>query len=168
MKKRMAAVLPVFVLGCATTMLPYQVTTDVDRSVTFDDIRKDPEALSGKKIVLGGEIIQARALKEGTEMEILQKPLDYYDVPLVTDESHGRFLVTFKEFLDPQVFKEGRRITIVGEVKGKKVLPLGGTEYAYPSIAGRYVQLWPQRQEEYYYPQFQFGIGVYRWYPYWW
>jgi len=147
-------------------MIPYEVIKDVDRKISFEDIKKDPDVFTGKKVVLGGEIIETQALKDGTQIEILQKPLDYYDVPLMTDESQGRFLVMFKEFMDPQVFKSGRRVTVVGEVKGKKTLPLGGTEYTYPYLEGRHIQLWAQRED--YYPQFHFGIGVYRGYPYYW
>jgi len=151
--------------GCVAA-IPYELTKDVDRNITFENVMKDPDTFMGKKVVFGGEIIETRVLKEGTQVEILQKPLDYYDVPLVTDESQGRFLAMFKEFLDPQVFKSGRRVTIVGEVEGKQTLPLGGTEYIYPSIRGQHIHLWPHTEEYYYYPHFDFGIGLYRWYPY--
>ncbi len=160
-----AAALLAAVCGCAAA-IPYEYTKGADRTISFDQVRNNPDSVAGKKVVVGGEIIETKALKDETRIEILQKPLDYYDVPLYTDESHGRFLVTVKGFLDPQVFRSGRRVTVVGTVKGKVTLPLQGTEYTYPELEGDHIQLWPPEGGYYNYPPVQFGIGIYRWYPY--
>ena len=70
--------------------------------------------------MLGGVIVASRNAKEGTFIEILQKPLDSDGRPLDTDATEGRFLVQSDEFLDSAVYHRGRLITVVAEVAGRK------------------------------------------------
>ena len=73
--------------------------------------------------------------------------------------SCGRFLVHFEGFLDPAIYAKGRRITVLGEVAGKRVLPLKEMEYSYPVLLPREHYLW--RPEDFYgTPSFHIGIGV--------
>lgn len=108
--------------GCATPVIPESLEPQVDKAVTFNQIVESPDSYRGKVVVVGGEILKAKALKGGTQLEVLQLPLDSDQEP-VTDrmESKGRFLALQKEFLDPATIAEGTRVTIVGEVTGASV-----------------------------------------------
>ena len=69
--------------------------------------------------MLGGEVLSAKRLAEGTRLEVLQLPLDDAQQPALTrTDSQGRFLAIEKEFLDPAMFPQNTRVTIVGEVTG--------------------------------------------------
>ncbi len=82
--KQWAGIVLFLAWGCVA-MIPYEVIKDVDRKISFEDIKKDPDVFTGKKVVLGGEIIETQALKDGTQIEILQKPLDYYCLLYTSD-----------------------------------------------------------------------------------
>ncbi len=84
--------------------------------------------------MLGGMIVAARNTKEGTLIEILQKPLDTDGRPLDTDSSEGRFLVQSETFLDSAVYHPGRLATVVAEVIGRKEQPLDEIVYSYPLL----------------------------------
>jgi outer membrane lipoprotein len=143
-------------VSCAPPF-PKEVLEKVDRSISFRDLREDPEHYKGRWVMAGGAIIDVKNIKEGSFLEVLQRPLDGRGEPLRTDATEGRFLVFSEQFLDPAVYPRGRAITVVAEVAGKKVLPLGDIEYRYPLLNARAIHLW----EPYTGPAFHFGIGVF-------
>jgi outer membrane lipoprotein len=132
------------VAGCAERLvIPRSLEEQVDTAITFTQLRDQPAHHRGRLVLLGGLVLKADRLKDRTQLEILQLPLDSLHLPrapLVTTE--GRFLAYQKPFLDPATFSEGTRVTLVGEVTGSAVQDLGGTEYSYPTIEIKYLKLW--------------------------
>jgi len=144
-------------VGCAPPF-PRETLDKVNRNVTFEDLKKDPEKFKGTVVMFGGMIVAAKNTPEGTLIEILQKPLDTLGKPLETDVTEGRFLVQSDIFLDPAVYHQGRLVTVVAEVIGRKELPLDEIIYPYPLLIAKDMHLWgPSRG-----PRFIFGIGVSR------
>jgi outer membrane lipoprotein len=143
-------------VGCAPTF-PRQITDRVDRHITFKELQADPDKSKGAWLMLGGIIVSSRNAKEGTYLEILQKPLDSDGRPLDTDATEGRFLVQAEEFLDAAVYSSGRMITVVGEVTGRMTMPIDETTYQYPLLAAKALHLWRPS----YGPQFFFGVSVF-------
>lgn len=144
-------------VGCAPPF-PKELLEKVEKNIPFAVLQKEPEKYAGKLLMVGGVIVDTKNLKEGTRIEVLQKPLDGEGRPELTDETGGRFLVMTQQFLDGAVYHRGRPITVVGEVAAPQVLPLGEMEYHYPVIAAKALHLW----SPYSGPQFSIGVGVYR------
>ena len=67
-------------------------------------------------------------------------------------------------YIDPYVFRRGRRITVAGEIQGKKIMRLGDLEYPYPLLQSKQIYLWG----EYYYYYYPYPYPYYWHYPYWW
>ena len=87
----------------------------------------------------------------------MQRPLDWTEEPEFR-RSEGRFIVHVEGYVDPYVFRRGRRMTVAGEIEGRKVMRLGELEYPYPLLLSKQIYLWG----EYYYYPYPY------WYPYWW
>jgi outer membrane lipoprotein len=128
--------------------------------------------------MLGGEVLNAKRLKDATRIETLQLPLDEDGIP-VTDRtaSEGRFLAVKKEFLDPATLPHGTRVTIVGEVTGAATLPLDETEYTYPVLEIKDLKVWQKmdvlarQYRPYPYRPYPYGPLYWRpwgYSPYWW
>ena len=125
--------------GCSPPF-PRDLLDRVDGNASFAAIRKEPAQYAGKLVMLGGTIVDAVQLKEGTRLEVLQRPLDGGGRPLLTDETGGRFLVLTRQFLDSAVYHRGRTVTVIGAVEAPQMLPLGEIE------AGSYFfELWIRR-----------------------
>jgi outer membrane lipoprotein len=132
------------VTGCAASPFPEALTRSVNRSLSVAQIRADPQAYRGTRVILGGEIL-ATAPKAGeTEIEVLSRGLDSGDAPERSDSSSGRFLVRMAGFLDPAVYARGRRVTVLGTVAGVEERPVGELPYVYPVIAAERIKLWPK------------------------
>jgi outer membrane lipoprotein len=153
-----AATLGISVIAGCSPPFPKELLEKVEKNVPFAALQKESEKYAGKLLMVGGVIVDTKNLKEGTRIEVLQKPLDGEGRPEQTDETGGRFLVVTQQFLDGAVFHRGRLITVIGDVAPPQVLPLGEIEYRYPVVAAKALHLW----SPYAGPYFSVGVGVYR------
>lgn len=154
-----------FTAACAP-VISKDIRDQVARDLSFKEVLQDPEAYKGKLVLWGGVIIKAENQKEGTLIEVLQKPTDREGRPKAVDHSDGRFLALYNGFLDVAIYSRDREVTIAGEIKEKRVLPLGDIQYAYPLILVRELHLWPAERKERLYPYpYPRPYGPY---PWWW
>jgi outer membrane lipoprotein len=164
--------------GCASAF-PEDALRSVDRSVTVTALRQHPDAYLGRRVMLGGDIIATRPLPDRTEVELLSKPLAADDRPPLGDASDGRVIVTTPHFLDPAVYAERRRLTVIGTVTGAEERKIAELPYRYPVVAADVIQLWPREvivpayapAWPYFYPwPYRYGWRYRGWGPgpYWW
>ena len=137
--------------GCVSgsEVVPEMLQAQIDSSVPFLKIREDPEQYRNIVVILGGEILSARRLQEGTRLELLHLPLDGSNEP-VHDRttSQGRFLALEPSFLDPATLPPNTRVTLVGEVSGVKKANLDDMEYSYPTLVLKHLHVWPELEFE--------------------
>ncbi len=150
-------ILAAFLTAC-TQAIPQESLKTADPNLTFQMLIKDPEQYRGKNILTGGQILGTTVRAGETWIEVLQRPLDWQHKPKDTDESSGRFLIRFESFADPAIYIPGKKITVLGEVLGKKVQPLKDMDYAYPVLTPRDHYLWKPESDGG--PMFHFGIGI--------
>jgi outer membrane lipoprotein len=116
----------------------------------------NPEAYRGKVLLVAGTIIEAKNLREGTRLEILQYPTNSRGRPQTDQPSGGRCLILAPDYLETAVYRPGRTVTVAGEVVGQRELPLGEATYRYPALVPRELYLW---QEGDGLPQLHIGFG---------
>ena len=144
--------------GCAP-LISKELRRELSPDITFKNVIKDPDAHKGKTILISGIILGSKNTKEGTLIEILQKPADIGGRPKDVDDSDGRFLALYDGYLDTAIYSRGRDAAVAGEITGKRVLPLGEIDYIYPLISIKEIYLFKVRKEE----RFRYCP-----YPYWW
>ena len=153
--------------------LSKEVMQQVNESLTYPLVQKDPQMFVGKTVLWGGVIVKTTNRQDETILEIRQSDLDIEKRPKSPDSSAGRFIVRQPGFLDPVIYKEGREITLAGEIVGKETLPLGGIQYTYPVILAKEVHLWEKVDPRLYpypywdYPPYWGPYGSPYGYPYW-
>lgn len=149
---------------CLGSCFPFslELRQQIDPNLTFAHIKKDPTVYKSQKVLLGGVIIEVKNKPEETILIIRQAELDLAKRPKNLDQTAGRFMVKYKGFLDPDIYYNGREITVIGEIEGKEALPLGEIFYAYAIIIAQEIKLWPKRIE---FLPLYFGYGER---PYFW
>jgi outer membrane lipoprotein len=152
----------ILVTACASQrVVPELLEPLVDRTVGFREILSAPESYQGKVVVLGGVVLKAKRLKAGTQIELLQLPLDTRERPILDrQQSLGRFLAIQQEFLDPATIVEGSAMTIVGEVSGAKTDYLDDVEYRYPVVIMKHLHPWPVPSYDNTQPRPRFSLGL--------
>jgi outer membrane lipoprotein len=167
-------------LGCAH-VISDTVRAQAEPSLAFVQLRDNPDAHKGRTVILGGEILETTNLREGTRLEVLQKPLSRSEAPMMTDSTGGRFMALCDDYLDPAIYAKGRRVTVAGSVLGSYTGKVGEVDYRYPLISCQETHLWPRTvvlprpyyHDPWYGPRYPYPYAFwpphYRWpyYRYW-
>jgi outer membrane lipoprotein len=153
-----------FLSGCAH-VISKDLRAKSDPSLTFGQVIKNPDGFKGKMVIWGGEIVETVNQRDGsTQIEVFQKPLGWRGEPRDIATSEGRLLILADKYLDPYIFRSGRKVTVMGEILGEKIKPLGEMDYRYPLLSGKQIHLWPE-YASYPYPYYYYDPW---WgYPYW-
>lgn len=159
--------LAAFLAGCASGgVVPAALQAQLDKTLTFPLLRESPDSYRGHLLVLGGEVLSAKRLKDGTRIEVLEIPLDSSLQPgLDRTTSQGRFFAVQKEFLDPATIPPGTRLTLVGEVTGALADKLDETDYTYPVMEIKSLKVWPRGDTLSHVPYYYYPPSFY-WRPY--
>lgn len=127
----------------------------------------------GSTVRWGGVIIDTRNEENKTCFEILSRNLGKYMRPELEDSTLGRFIACKDGFYDPEVFAEGREITLTGTVRTIEEHPVDDFNYRYPVLDAKDIVLWEKRKQvivynnPYYYPFYGGFYGGWGWgYPY--
>lgn len=105
----------------------------------------DPAAMKGDTVVWGGVIAELENTTTGTRLEVVSRPLDRQGRPRALDDSRGRFRAHSGDFLDPQIYREGREVTVRGAIHGIEEGTIGDYAYTFPVLQADAVYLWPRR-----------------------
>jgi len=127
--------------ACGPRLIPTGI--EIDRHLTFEAVKAEPDAHKGKWMIVGGEIINIQNLKEMTEIEVLEQPLVSGRYPSKTRLSRGRFILVATSFLDPELFKPGRQITAAARVFGGRSKTIGEALLVVPLYEEPQIHLWP-------------------------
>jgi outer membrane lipoprotein len=167
-------------MGC-THVISQPLRQQAQPPVSFAELKTNPEALKGRMVIVGGEILQTTNLRDSTRIEVLQRPLSDSESPKLTETTGGRFMALCKEYLDPAVYAQQRRITVAGKVLGTYEGKVGEADYTYPLVSCEETHIFPSATAQllwyasnpwwyggpYYYP---WMVGAYPyafWGPYW-
>ncbi len=158
----------------ACAVISRQVRSQAYPPIAFEDLLQNPDAYLGKTVILGGYVIKTCNQGGGTLIFVLQSPLGLGEEPGSRDASRGRFIVSAKGFLDPEVYSKDRRITVAGKVAGSRVEPEAQMRYRYPVLQSIEIHLWPKYESSAPYPYYYgpWFYGHYYWglhyhhYPY--
>lgn len=131
---------------------------------SFAAVLANPDAYQGRIVIWGGVILQTTPTPQGTEVTILQTPLDSWEEPDQARFTQGRFIAKASGFLDPALYARGHRATVAGAIAGKKMELLGMAAYAWPVVEVQELYLWPPEPMPYYYAP----PGPYWGYPWGW
>lgn len=163
--------------GCASNV-PREIQDPPVADLTVNQVRSDIDEYTGNTVRWGGIIASVENRENETWVEVVAQDLGSYGQPRDEDSSYGRFLVRIEEFIDPQIYAEGRELTVAGVVESRIVRPIGEHPYTYPLIRATAYHLWPEyaeydRRNDYFmryhygYPFYRgYGFGYRGYYPY--
>jgi outer membrane lipoprotein len=149
--------------GCAYP-ISKELRQEATKDLTFSIVLQDPTAYIGSIVLWGGRIIETIPQTEGSEILVLETPLDYLEEPEADKYSQGRFIGKSSKLLDPEIYKKGKKITLAGEIIGKETRPLGKARYTYPVVMIKELYLW-KKEQAYIYPPPYYWYGPYGPYP---
>ena len=81
--------------GCVHS-ISKDLRKDLDPTLNFERLLKSPEEFIGKRVMFGGVIVETRVLPQGTEVEVVQKEIDFKGYPKMGNKTGGRFITHFR------------------------------------------------------------------------
>ncbi len=144
--------------GCASSPISKTLRQEASKDLTFERAVKDPNAYKGTLVIWGGYIVAVANTPAYTELTVLETPLESADEPGLAEGSQGRFLARINKFLDPAVYRKGRKVTVAGKISGQETRQLGKIDYAYPVLDADEIHMWAREKPYPYDPAFEFGF----------
>jgi outer membrane lipoprotein len=124
--------------------------------IPFKAVRKDIEKYKGSTFIWGGFIVAIKTTDEGTEIEIVQNPLDKYGDIIDPDFSYGRFIALHTRELDELIYEPDRFVTVAGRLAGARTVTRKERKYVYPLLQVTEIFLWKE-ETIYYVPDYWYG-----------
>jgi outer membrane lipoprotein len=137
----LAISLALFFQGCTYAISP-EYARQADSTISFHEIKQDPELYQGKLVIIGGTIAQVSSTDHGTLLEVVERSLDYWGRPKRTDETDGRFLLSHPAHLNTLLYAPGREITAAALVHGTEAAALADPDLRVPLFVSKELKLW--------------------------
>lgn len=153
------------IVGCAPPVLKKELITQATVA-TPSEIKASPEASKGRLFILGGIIVGVKNELEGSMIEAIFMGVDQKGY--LKEEYGPRFFARTKDFIDPVIYRTGRKVTIAGEFTGTLKGKIGDMEYEYLIFEIKDLYLWPEEKIYLAPPPWWYDPWYYWWYDPWW
>ena len=150
-------------LSACGTRIPPEIKESPGDSPGIGQVRDMADAYISQKVRWGGVILQTENRQDSSWVTIVSFPVDKDGEPQVSDQSNGRFIARFEEFVEPLVFSAGREITVVGTLLATETQEVGEFAYEYPVVKVDHHYIWPEKKDPVY-----VDSPPYWWYDPWW
>jgi len=168
---RATALLPAMIAGCASYPVTKSLRDEAGRGPTFQQVLRKPTRFEGTTVIWGGDVIKTENSKDGSLLYVLQTPLDEHSGrPRRAALTQGRFLVHTQQFLDPELYHRGARVTVAGKVSGQQAEKVDKLSYHYPVVTLKHIRLWPPRRAKQSPAEHRYWDSYWSWEApvYWW
>lgn len=159
--RRILYLLALVCLSACTHPISEKLRSEVDASVTFEQVLESPDQYMGHHFLWGGAIAETRNLQDGTEVEIVQKDVDRLGYPDRGDKTSGRFIFFTKEYLEPTIYSQGRYLIGAGTLREVRSGRVGEMEQIFPVLDLEEHHLWAN------YDSLPYPSYLYSFPPYW-
>lgn len=151
-----------FIMSCS--VISQQIRKESMAPVNFKTLIQETDQYLGNTVILGGYILEIQNFPDKSTIKVLQVPLGWREDPKSRDDSEGRFIISHKGFLDPEIYSKDRKVTVAGIIVGTMAEEVGHFTKSYLKIESREIYLWP-KEEDYLRPYYD---PWYYPYPYYW
>ena len=149
------------ITSAACSVVSPQVKSSAISGVPFPLLVKDVDRYRGATVILGGYVLETENLESTTVIRLLQAPLNLAEEPGPREDSLGRFEVSCNGFLDPELYRKDRRLTVAGKVTGVDMRPVEKSRVPYLQLQALEVHLWREYPQGYAYPYFYYDPFYY-------
>ncbi len=152
--------------GCSSSV-PLQIKNPPEENPDIVRVQSNPDCCVGQTVRWGGKILATQNLARSTRITVLARPLTKNGRPKDVESSPGRFIAEFPQFLDPALYPNERKLTVVGQYTGQETITIGEFPYKQPVVEVEQHYLWPDDSDDpyLYYPWYPWHSFPY-YYPY--
>ena len=154
-------------LLAACASIPEPIEYDFEDEIFLQDVQMNVINHKGEKVRWGGVITQVINNESDTWVEILALELNNSTRPTGDrNNSSGRFIAKVDHFLDPEIYKDGYSLTVLGTLDDAIDGKIGDFNYSFPVVQVEAHHLWSNNSYRRY-PYIAPGYWHYGHYPHW-
>lgn len=133
--------------GCGTPQLfPDSIMKGVETTFDFKAWQATPSAYQGRKVQLGGRILDAQPTDDGVLIVAKQLPIVEHPIygPSDAKKRPGSFEFTFlyRGKVEPSALSPGNRFIVIGTTQGAKSVTVDGATRSAPSLFAQCMHIW--------------------------
>ena len=131
--------------ACTTQgVFPPKVADGVDANFDFARWRMMPNESVGKKVQLGGRIVQSEASGGMVTIVVSQLPIVSHPAygPKDSGKNNGDFVITYQGQIEAPILQPGNRVMVVGTTGPSKVVTVGDLSRSFPILAANCLHVW--------------------------
>jgi outer membrane lipoprotein len=129
--------------ACTTQLFPSNATQDV-KSAEFGVLVAQPDVYRGQVVQLGGRIVGAETVTEGTLIRVQELPIHNHPEygPAETVHPTSEFAVLYPGTIDPAGLWYGNKLIVVAVAQGARTLNVDGVRKSEPYVVARCMHVW--------------------------
>jgi outer membrane lipoprotein len=142
----LTSLLTALLFSACSSSIPPQIRDTPQNAPELAEAQQRSVELSGQTVRWGGNIQRIENRQNHSRLEIIAFPLDSNGRPQDTDQTLGRFIADVDHFLEPEIYTQGRQLTVLGRLQGTESHAIGEFSYNYPVVKAEHYYLWPVKQ----------------------
>jgi len=139
-------ILALFVLNnCAPlATFPPDVSKGADKNFDFNAWRVLPKATVGRKVQLGGRIVQVNEEQDALVIITAQLPIVERPAfgPRDTGKRAGEFAVFYPGTINPKSLRYGNRLMVIGVTVQPKIVTVDEVQRSLPTLTAQCLHIW--------------------------
>jgi starvation-inducible outer membrane lipoprotein len=132
--------------ACAPTykVFPPYVMEGVESNFSFTGWRMTPNESIGKKVQLGGRIMQAQSSGDTVTIVVSQLPIADRPAygPRDTGKDNGQFVIIHSGKVEAAFLRSGNRIMVVGKTRSARTTSVMDIPKSLPAVQAECVHVW--------------------------
>lgn len=147
--KKLGLVVSVAALISGCNSMPDRLAVPEQVSLLpFSDTVEVKSVVEGQQARWGGRIAQIENRSDSTVLEIVHFSLNGSGRPIESDKTLGRFRVYVDGFIDPDIYKPGRLVTVLGHVGEREQGRIGSYRFQVVTLLSKEVYLWAEEKKK--------------------
>lgn len=125
-------------------VFPPKVTDGVDANFDFARWRTMPNEAEGKKVQLGGRIVESQASGDMVTLVLSQLPIVSHPAygPKDNGKNNGDFVIIYQGQIEASILQSGNRVIVVGTTRPSKVVTVGDFSRNFPIVSAQCLHVW--------------------------
>lgn len=147
------AILTATLVACGhVPVFPPDVKEGIDKTFDFNSWRATPSSSTGRKVQLGGRVMDSQTTSEGVLVIGKQLPIVEHPAYGPTDSQRRpgafEFAFLYPGKLENTALSQGNRFIVIGTTQGGKAVTVDGATRNAPFMVARCVHIWRTRGKE--------------------
>lgn len=131
--------------GCGPiTAFPPEITNGADTNFDFNAWRVLPKATVGRKVQLGGRIVQVNERNDGLVIIAAQLPVVEHPAygPRDTGKRAGEYAIFYSGTINPKSLRLGNRLMVIGVTDQAQPVTVDEVQRSLPSLTAQCLHIW--------------------------